>query len=262
MNIHLFWFGGELSLLEKLTLKSILFYGHTPVVWAYNTGLFEGLDKKIIINDANDIIKKENSFLYKGLGTTKPSFGCGFTDVFRAKLLYDVGGWYFDFDVTLNDDLSDFKNTEFVFRKHNITPYVPNIIKAPKGCKFLKDLYNIFSTGLNENNSDFFKPLKMFSFLIEKYNFSKYGVDCFGNDDCNYVIPLFVNNGPTNLKAIHWCNGLFKDMGFDLPFFKGSINILSKLKKNNLIKGKKIFFDWNTPIKDSFYSKKIKEYEV
>lgn len=262
MNIHLFWFGGELSLLEKLTLKSILFYNHTPVVWTYDQTLFTNIDKRIIINDANEIIEKKESFVYKGLGNTKPSLGCGFTDVFRAKLLYDVGGWYFDFDVTLNDDLSEFINTEYVFRKHNITPYVPNIIKAPKGSVFLKDLYIDFNSSLNADNSDFFKPLKLFSNHIQKNNYQQYGVSCFGNDDCNPIVPLFVSDEQTNLKAIHWCNGLFKDMGFDLPFFKGSINILTKLKKNKLIKGKKIFFDWNKPVAGSFYDKRIKEYEV
>jgi len=262
MNINLFWFDGGITKMEMLTLKSILHLNYIPVVWSYNKDLFKNIDDRIIIMDANDIIPKNKSFIYKGGGTTRPSFGCGFTDIFRAKLLYEIGGWYSDFDITFLDSLKEFEDKEFVFRKHNITAFVPNLIKAPAKHDFLKDLYVLFNASLNENNQDFFKPLKIFSNLIEKYNFVGYGVNEFGNDDVNYIIPLFVKTVTCNYKAIHWCNELFKNVGYDISSLKTDLNTISLIKKNDLIKDKKIYFNWNKPVRNSFYERLLNEYKV
>jgi mannosyltransferase OCH1-like enzyme len=57
--------------------------------------------KNVIVKNANKIIEKEKIFKYPNkiiLGFGENSY-VGFSELFRYKVLYELGGWWSDMDV-------------------------------------------------------------------------------------------------------------------------------------------------------------------
>src|SRR5213080_4133629 len=91
------WIGSSLSSLELLAISSFLHHGHVFRLWTYEP-VSTRLPPGTIVADANKIIDRSKVFRYAA-GASKGSYA-GFSDIFRAKLLYEIGGWYVDTDVT------------------------------------------------------------------------------------------------------------------------------------------------------------------
>lgn len=125
------WIGDKLSPLELLTLHSFIEHGHTFHLWIYED-LDSILPKGVVVKDANEIIpyaavfRKKNADPHIGIG--KGSFGAPFSDFFRYKLLYEIGGWWVDMDVLCLQELP--RNTEYYFRAHPLIPMIGNVMKC------------------------------------------------------------------------------------------------------------------------------------
>lgn len=87
------WIGPELSRLEKLCINSFLKNGHEFHLYTYQDVI--GIPEKCKIKDANDIIPKDEIFYYSDT-KGNPS---AFSNMFRYKLLYDLGGYWSDMDM-------------------------------------------------------------------------------------------------------------------------------------------------------------------
>jgi hypothetical protein len=77
------WFDGSLGLLERLSLESFLYHGHTVHVYTYDLDGLQNtpaVSDKFALKDAREILPRESDFNVRG-----------FSDLFRYKLLHEKG---------------------------------------------------------------------------------------------------------------------------------------------------------------------------
>ncbi len=188
--IHALWIGSSLSPIELLCIHSFLEHGHEFHLWVYDT-IETLLPEKVIIENASEIIPKEDVFCYQNsnqYGHGKGSFA-GFSDIFRYKLLYEHGGWWADMDVVCLKPL-DFEE-DYVFRTHHDFPVVGNIMKCPKGSNLMLDCYQEAKAMVDAQNKDWNKPIEILNRNIEKHQLSKY-IQEISNPDSWLVVAKFL----------------------------------------------------------------------
>lgn len=98
------WIGPRLSALERACVQSFLAKGHRFNLYVYDT--VDDVPAGCTLLDAASIIPRAQIFEHVG----GPGHGslAGFSDMFRYKLLYELGGWWTDLDVfCLTDTLPD-----------------------------------------------------------------------------------------------------------------------------------------------------------
>jgi hypothetical protein len=128
-SVHGLWIG-ELTRLELLAIHSFAARGHDFHLWRYEETT-ERLPRNVVIRDANEILPYEDVFR-KGERDSDSGLGEGsyatFSDLFRARLLYELGGIWVDMDVVC---LRPFGfEAPYVFRGHRAGA-VMNLIKCP-----------------------------------------------------------------------------------------------------------------------------------
>lgn len=245
--INAFYQGEKITKLELLTAVSFLENGHVFNLFTYNTGIKKLFPKEVNIINANEILEESKMFLYEGNGDCVKGSISGFSDILRYYIVYKMGGWYVDMDVTCLKNFNSL-NQDIVIRPHNKTATVANIIKMPKGYEPLKKLIEATEASVDRNNNEWIKPLIIFNNFIAQNNLQDKIVDksIFG-DDSYFIIKSFLMNdyfiARKNLPeyAIHWCNTAFKTgnwsrevvYDFDNPVGVSTYNIL--LKKHKLI---------------------------
>ncbi|MFC1668269.1 glycosyltransferase [Chlamydiota bacterium] len=214
-SIYGLWIGKSLSLMEQLSIKSFLAHGHSFHLYVYDNVL--DVPKQVIIEDANKIVPKHEIFQYKH-GVWKGSYAA-FANIFRYKLLFDLGGIWVDLDTVCLKPF-DFEaeyifSTEYFSQKKTIR-LNNTIIKVPSRSNVMKACYDaakeidINSLDWRENGSD----------LLEKFVY-KFNLDCFRvvpetfcyihwwefekliEQNANYVIP-------NNVYTIHLWNELWR----------------------------------------------------
>jgi len=86
------WIGPALSALERLCIQSFLDHGHALELFAYHP--VAAVPAGCRIRDARRILPESQVFAYREGGSY-----AAFSNWFRYKLLYDIGGWWIDTDV-------------------------------------------------------------------------------------------------------------------------------------------------------------------
>lgn len=233
--VHGLWIGTTLSKIELLTIHSFIFHGHDFYLWAYDE-IKTALPEKTILKNANEIIPHENIFRYKNknqFGHGKGSLA-GFSDIFRYKLLYEYGGWWVDMDVTC---LKPFNFIEsYVFRTHHSLKVVGNIIKCPPKSELMHSCYNKAVAEVDENNTDWHKPIVILNEMIIKYNLSQYTIEISNHDSWNIVRKLLLCNYkiPENWFAIHWINEEWRRNKIDKNFYFPNSTFYKLLEKHEI----------------------------
>lgn len=108
-----FWYGGPLSPFECLCLKSFIDHGHAFDLYTYDAEL--AVPAGVRVCDASALINRDEVFVYEaeGFGKGSPS---AFSNLFRARLMVEKGGWWTDTDVVcLADHLPEV--TDFFVRQ-------------------------------------------------------------------------------------------------------------------------------------------------
>jgi hypothetical protein len=212
LPINFLWIGDHLNLMCQLSLKSFLDLDHGVILWTYNKDI-KNVPSGVLIKNANEILEEKKIFSYKGFGDCRDGSYGGFSDIFRYYLLYKVGGWYCDMDVTCLDNFSKIENSEYIIRPHNSCGTVANIIKTPKKCSFIKKCIEDTEKKVTVENDDWVLPLKILNDNVKKFDIEKFKVskDYFGNDDikdlCEFLKFPFIKDKCVLPKyAIHWCN--------------------------------------------------------
>lgn len=241
--VNALWIGKSLSLIETLSIKSFLDQGHRFRLFTY-----ESLDTPIPngceIMDANAIIPQEKIFRYKhrnAYGHGKGSVS-GFSDIFRYKLLYEHGGWWVDMDVTCLKPL-DFQEA-YIFRAHPELPAVGNIMKCPPKTELMRLCYEKASQTVDENNTDWHKPIVILTDYIMQLGLSTFVKDGFSNPDrWEAVRDLLMKDKPLpyEWKCIHWMNENWRAKGLDKNDFMIRSTLGKLLIKHGLIKDE---FSW------------------
>lgn len=123
------WIGDKLSPLEVLCINSYLQNGHVFELYTYNE--IQNVPEQTKLVDANEIIPNSDIFSIS-LGTHKNSFAI-FSDYFRYKLLFEIGGWWTDLDAICMKPLDFSQEYLFINEKtRNNTNRIANgVIKCP-----------------------------------------------------------------------------------------------------------------------------------
>ena len=201
-----------MSKLEQLTIATYLDHFDCINIFTYKPILFNNwkFNSKIHIYNASDIIPESEKFYYTGNGDCPTQSVVGFSDIFRYKMLYNIGDWYSDFDVACLKPYT-FTENDTVIRSHEKYTSISNICKFKKNDEVLIDLYNTTKNHVTENNAQWDTPLDIFNKTIHKYGYEKYIVkEYLGTDNFNKTInPLIAGSiidvDLTNTYAIHWC---------------------------------------------------------
>jgi len=122
-----FWFGGDLSPVEHLCLKSFLEHGHRFQLYAYEE--VGNVPQGCELLDAATVVPHEQLFVYThGDHAGTPA---GFACLFRYTLLDRYGGWWVDTDVLcLGPAIPE---PEYVFAMQDDDYYNVAILRAPPG---------------------------------------------------------------------------------------------------------------------------------
>lgn len=128
--VQTLWIDKVLGEHQKYCLQSFIDKGHDVHLYSYN--FVENLPDGVNLKDANSILDSSLVFKdrYKSYAT--------FSDWFRIKLLYDVGGWWVDSDVLcikpFNVEWPFVFATEIEKNLGNEITHICNcVIKMPKG---------------------------------------------------------------------------------------------------------------------------------
>lgn len=239
------WIGKELSKIELLTIHSFLKHGHTFRLWLYEP-LLTTLPIGVEIGDASTVIPKEKVFAYKNAnkyGHGKGSYA-GFSDVFRYKLLYEYGGWWVDMDITCLKPFS-FQHPYF-FRTHHELMVVGNVLKCPPKSNLMKLCFEQASLEINENNTDWHKPIDILNFHITSLQLEHYIVRDISNQDKWEITSKYIWSKaipPNEWCFIHWQNEEWRYKKISKNNFYYSSAIGKLLKQYNLITGAKSTLD-------------------
>ena len=93
--VHTLWIGGQLSLMEQLTIKLLQSHGHQVQLWSYDKPM--GVPDGTILRNATEILPASSIFRYTGKPLRLiPNGGIGslshWSDQFQLRLLHQEGG--------------------------------------------------------------------------------------------------------------------------------------------------------------------------
>lgn len=206
--VHGLWIGEYLSDIELLTISTYIAQGHEFNLWLYNS-LKTPLPQGTVVKNANEILPASKIFRYKyanKYGHGKGSVS-GFSDIFRYKLLYEHGGWWTDMDVTCLHPLNIV--TPYFFRQHHDLLLVGNLMKCPKGSELMKKCFEQASADVDENNTDWHKPIAILNDNVVAQGLDKYIISHLTNQDKWDEVTEFVTSKkriPAHYIALHWMN--------------------------------------------------------
>ena len=126
-----------------MCLRSFTRYsGVTVHLYSYDQDLNPDI-RGCVCHDGNEVLPREIfEQIRSGIEETYGG-GTGYTegaDVFRYKLLYERGGWYFDTDCLLLKPLTPLFDRDYVFGRGTVSAN-PGVLKFPKGDILLDQLY-------------------------------------------------------------------------------------------------------------------------
>lgn len=242
--VQALWIGNKLGIMERLTLASFIKNGHPFHLYVYND-ISTPLPAGVELKDAHQIIPKEKVFSYKHknqYGHGKGSVS-GFSDIFRYKLLFEKGNWWVDMDVTC---LQPLKFAEpYFFRKHHDLPLVGNIMKAPKGCRLMKNCFEEASLLVTENNKDWHLPIRILVEEVFRLELEKYIQSGYSNEDRWPMVEKFYFQNRTLPKAwkfIHWTNENFRALGISREWIRYRSTFAKLLHQHGLVEHKPNFW--------------------
>lgn len=211
------WIGEYLSNIELLTMRTFMEQGHRFRLWVYNAIKTE-LPQGVEVMDANTIIPESKVFRYKNTNTFGHGKGSvsGFSDIFRYKLLHDMGGWWMDMDIACVKPL-DF-DEPYVFRNHHMLPVVGNAMKCPKGSQLMWDCYIEASEKVTDENTDWHLPIQILNDQISSHGLLEYVRPHISNNDRWDDLKRFVLHKkaiPNEYYFIHWMNEEWRSRGLD-----------------------------------------------
>jgi hypothetical protein len=199
--IRSFWIEGELTQHQLLTVHSFLRHGHHFVLYAYDVPA--GLPPAVEVRDLNEFVPRSEVFYYRNMDHER-RLG-GFCERVKAELLYQLGGWHVDMDVTC---LRPFDLTaEFVLRPHHRL-VVANIIRCPPRCELAR-IYRDGARQVDAGNGDWERSFAGLAEGVRSLGLERFIVDdsIFGRDDGDWPQFLKATGGcpDSSRYAIHWC---------------------------------------------------------
>lgn len=235
MKIYSLWISGKLSDVNLLTIRSFKAHGHELIIYAYD---LQGMVGDCEVRDAREILPESEIFYYKNMngGGEQWKFG-GIAERLKAEMLYQLGGWHIDLDVTCLKPFDELDKLEYVFAPHP-SGIIGNIIKAPAKSEFAKQ-YLAHTKTIDENNRQWTKSFEGLNTAAKRLKLlhHKQPIGTFGMDDNQYIVPLLKDSNlvpPATRYAIHWCGAMQWYKNYEEGSFYESL-----LEKYNIVPVKK-----------------------
>lgn len=130
------WIGNRLNHLSRFCIQSFIDLGCLYHLYTYED--VQNVPAGVKIEDANSILPKSSIFTYNASLDNSP---VAFSNTFRYKLLYDLGGWWVDTDVFALREFPEFTPYVFSTEPSRQDLIHAGIIKTPKACPIMLDLY-------------------------------------------------------------------------------------------------------------------------
>lgn len=159
-----FWYGSELSSLERLCLRSFVNRGKNFELYTYDDSL--SVPDGVVLRDASEVYPENEVFAYQS-GPGKGSVSV-FSNLFRYKLLYDKGGWWVDTDVFYTGNCIPDDSEYFVLQNDSKVGIA--VLGIPKGSKISAECINrIHSMGKDVVSSSWGKSgPKLFTQVLKE----------------------------------------------------------------------------------------------
>lgn len=137
--INSLWIGKELSPNEILCIKSYLYNGHEFHLYSYNQ--IRNVPAGTTTLDANIIIPHE--VMVSLIWDIKNHAYTIFSDIFRYKLLYELGGWWSDLDAVCIRPYDLKQEYVFIEEQHKGKPdkVCGGVIKTPIHATIMNDCF-------------------------------------------------------------------------------------------------------------------------
>lgn len=213
--VNALWLGKDyLSPLEILTVNSFVRHGAEFHLWTYEP--IRNVPAQAVVRDGNEILPQERIFRYPEnmlLGLGAGSF-VGFSELFRYKVLYEIGGWWSDMDVTCLKPLSLIE-TDYFFRFHGVLSVVGNIMKCPPKSELMRLCFDRAEKEVNEHQTDWHHAIRILCYYIEFLGLSQYirsnacNLDRFDSSFMKLMQePQELSTLPSEWYFLHWMNSL------------------------------------------------------
>ena len=229
--IQSLWIGTELSLMEIMCIRSYLSNGHEFHLYVYDK--VKNIPESAIIKDANGIIP-QNEIFVDGFGGY-----VNFSNRFRYKMLYKIGGWWVDMD-TICLKPFDFE-TDYVFSSETSDPFSRKLvnttyIRSLPGAKFLNDCLDFLDKRGIENLHWGELGVNLISRMIFRNGLGEYvkepEIFC---PVSGYQLNLLINDTdnmlPDTSYALHWWNELWRRRGLNKNSVFDSNSVYETLKR-------------------------------
>jgi len=233
------WVGDALSTLERLSLSSFLKHKHEYHLYTYCD--VAGVPEGVVIKDANKIVPERDIFYLKsgaGKGSVAP-----FADLFRYKMLFEMGGWWADTDCVCVRPF-DFTR-EYVFSSESggdNNPIVPDngVIKATSGSEVVDYCYKRSMT-LDRNSIQWSETgPKLIASALSEYGLNDYvqHPQAFCPLACQALPYMLVSDASLfNLEGaytIHFWNELWRRYRIDKNAAYPAGSLFERLKREYL----------------------------
>ena len=218
-NVQTLWIGDSLSPIERMCLSSFVKINGGITLYTYSD--VKGIPDGVEVKDGNTILDESEIFTYS-VGEGKGSVSA-FSNIFRYKLLYELGGWWVDTDVLCLNPLP--KDDKFIFSTEyqmDMTPHTATgIIKCEPNSRIMKECFD-FSMKQDKGTLKWgeigpkllhrkVKELGMEEYLVEtvEYNPLK------GTEVSKLFDPHVNLNYELTSKTVHLWNEIWRRFGVD-----------------------------------------------
>lgn len=207
------WLGRDLGVMEELTLRSFTHFSHEFHLWHYTPLQGIKIPKGVVLRDGNEILPESRIFKYPQnmmLGFGGGSY-VGFSEIFRYKVLYELGGWWSDLDITCLKNLEEVED-DYFFRNHGVLSVVGNIMKVPAKSELMLKCYERAEREVNEHQTDWHHAIRILCFNIEFLGLSRYiHLDACNLDRHDTIWELMKKPNslkllPRTWRFVHWTN--------------------------------------------------------
>lgn len=190
-EFQFFWSEGPLDWISQLCLRSFTRYtGVTVHLYSYDRDLNHDVSG-CVCHDANEYLPREIYERVMSRSGGGPSAYLMAADLFRYRLLYEKGGWYFDTDCLLIKPLTPLFDRDYVFGWETATRLNNAVLKFPKGDMMLDQLYKEYAQKIPETPG---AATLLFTQYLKKFNL----IDRALPRDYFYAIYLWEQQQPSN----------------------------------------------------------------
>lgn len=234
-KIYSLWISGKLKPINLITIRSFQKHGHEFILYSYDVSVTDECE----VRDARLIMPESEIFYYKQMLGGNPNFKFGgIAERLKAEMLFQLGGWHVDLDVTClksffeianvmdmslwrkeTHDICNFTGSgrttiftppDYVLRPHE-KGVVGNIIKAPKHSELARRYVEHTKT-IDENNRIWEKSFMGLNKIVSDLGLEKYIVpkEILGDDSSEYWERFLKAGSLPNpeLHAIHHCGAM------------------------------------------------------